>query len=272
MTALSVNTAWQPHFKLGLLIGVWLVVLLIAIAPFDAAELPFRIRLLLLPPYGFLFMLAYLLAVGVQNVVYKSYKRWHWGFEILVVLVANVLGVLICFLYYQSDIIRGDADFLAFASAIYFPIALLICFPLFSGRRYLSRPTPAPAKPIREGLLTLQGDGRKDFLQLPPAQLLYATSAQNYVEIHYLESGETKKHLLRTTLKKLEQQTPVLQRVHRSYLINPTHFRRWSGPNSLEVYAIEVPVSKQYRQALEQTLSQIGAEPSQKQLSPSQSQ
>ncbi|MEM9260311.1 MAG: LytTR family DNA-binding domain-containing protein, partial [Bacteroidota bacterium] len=151
------------------------------------------------------------------------------------------------------DIIRGTYSFFAFVSSIYLPIVLLLNFLVLAGRWFISRNLTAGAKSTSEAI-TLSGDGRKDLLQLSPDQLVYAVSAQNYVEVHYLVDGTLKKHLLRTTLKKVEQQTPVLRRIHRSHLINPLHFRRWTGPNSLEVYAVEVPVSKQYRAALEKVL------------------
>ena len=42
-----------------------------------------------------------------------------------------------------------------------------------------------------------------------------------------------------------------LVRIHRSHLINPVHFKSWKDAHTLSLTQIEVPVSKNYKKALE---------------------
>ena len=52
--------------------------------------------------------------------------------------------------------------------------------------------------------------------------LLYLESAENYVNICYLNKGKISKYLLRDTLKKIEESfagTEII-RCHRSYMVN----------------------------------------------------
>ncbi|MEL7163126.1 MAG: LytTR family DNA-binding domain-containing protein, partial [Bacteroidota bacterium] len=234
MQPLSLNTNWRSHLFLGLIVGAWLAVFLVFVGPFDAAELPLRIRAIILTPYGLLFLAAYLIVVGVQNALHARIARWNWGLEALILLLTYVLTLLFCFAYYKTDIIRGDYSFALFVGAVYLPTVLLISILLLAGRWFLN--SGEASSPATTPLLSLSGTGRKDLLQLNPEQLVYATSAQNYVEVFYLADGELKKHLLRTTLKDLEQQAVLLVRIHRSYLINPRHFRRWLDKGRLEVH------------------------------------
>ncbi|MEM9527175.1 MAG: hypothetical protein AAGA31_11235, partial [Bacteroidota bacterium] len=97
MKAVSITTRWRPHFMLGVLIGLWLVLLLVFLGPFDVADLPFRIRMMILPPYGLLFVLAYLAAVGCQNLIYRHWQRWNWPLEILTVFFSYFLGIFLCY-------------------------------------------------------------------------------------------------------------------------------------------------------------------------------
>ncbi|MEO0732793.1 MAG: LytTR family DNA-binding domain-containing protein [Bacteroidota bacterium] len=244
------NTSWRAHLFFGLLVGAWLAVFLVIVGPFDAAELPLHIRVLLLPPYGLLFLIAYLLTIGIQNWLFARLGRWNWWLEGLILFLTYAGSLLLSFAYYKTDIIRGDYSFANFVGAVYLPTVLLVSFLLLAGRWYLSR-RQAPVPDV----LSLSGTGQKDLLQLAPAQLVYATSAQNYVEVVYLADGELKKHLLRTTLKDLEKQVDLLLRIHRSHLINPQHFRRWLEAGRLEVHTVALPVSKQYRPEVKSRLS-----------------
>jgi len=65
------TTKWRPHLFLAATIGLWLAAFLVITAPFDASDLSFKGRLILLPPYSLLFLLAYLSTVALQNMIYR---------------------------------------------------------------------------------------------------------------------------------------------------------------------------------------------------------
>ncbi len=94
----------------------------------------------------------------------------------------------------------------------------------------------------------------KQFLSLKPQNLLYIQSAGNYVEIMYLSNQQVKKHLLRSSLKQIEQTMETydfLKRCHRSYLVNTQKISQIKKTNTaleLDLEYATVPVSKKYEE------------------------
>jgi hypothetical protein len=248
--ALAINLNFWSHFRLGLVIAVWLVAFLVLIGPFDGADLSLSIRALLMPPYGIIFLLAYLPVVWLQRYLYRWLGYWNLLTEAIIVLLAYVFCLLLTFAYYQSSVMNGTMDFWTFTASVFIPTVLIMSFILLFGRWFISRKIPVMEETAAPKLLALRGDNRHDVLRLLPEQLICVISAQNYAEVYYLLDGELKKHLLRTTLTKLDREVPELLRAHRSSLVNPTHFVRWEGTTGAMFYTVEVPVSKKYRENL----------------------
>jgi hypothetical protein len=93
--------------------------------------------------------------------------------------------------------------------------------------------------------------------------LLYLESAENYVNICYLNKGKVSKYLLRDTLKKIEESfagTEIV-RCHRSYIVNFEKvkvMRKDKDGLKLEFDSpsmADIPVSKTYVNAVMQTFS-----------------
>ena len=93
--------------------------------------------------------------------------------------------------------------------------------------------------------------------------LLYLESAENYVNICYLNKGKVSKYLLRDTLKKMEESfagTEII-RCHRSYIVNFEKvkvIRKDRDGLKLEFdnpSMADIPVSKTYVNAVMQTFS-----------------
>ena len=247
---LALNLNFWAHFRLGLVIAVWLVAFLVLIGPFDGADLSLSIRALLMPPYGLIFLLAYLPAVWLQRYLYRWLGYWNLLTEAVIVLSAYFLCLLLTFAYYQSSVMNGTMDFWTFTASVFIPTVLIMSFILLFGRWFISRKEPVVMEVATPKLVALRGDNRHDVLRLLPEQLVCVLSAQNYAEVYYLLDGELKKQLLRTTLTKLDREVPELMRVHRSALVSPTHFVRWEGTTEAMFYTVEVPISKQYRKQL----------------------
>ena len=115
------------------------MVFLVVVAPFDTSELSFKGRLLLLTPYGPLLFLAYLPAIALQNRLFRLLKSWNVLLEAGIILLTYVLSLLLCFAYYRSDWLRGEATFGQFIASIFLPTVLLISFILVCGRWFISR-------------------------------------------------------------------------------------------------------------------------------------
>ncbi|MEM6805545.1 MAG: LytTR family transcriptional regulator DNA-binding domain-containing protein [Bacteroidota bacterium] len=102
-----------------------------------------------------------------------------------------------------------------------------------------------------------------DTLPLMLKDILFISSNDNYVDIHYEEEGIRKKLLCRSSLKNIESQlvnpfSPIL-RCHRKFLINADRFSILKTSSrsmliSLKKYEDEIPVSKQYAEKISQAL------------------
>jgi len=246
MSALHLNTSFRLHLFIGLIISVWLAAFLVLIAPFDAAELPFLIRLQILPPYGIISLLGYMVIISFQKLIFNKFKKWTPFLEGLVILVFNILVLFGSYAYYKTTIINGTYTFSKFTFEVYYPIFFILLPIIVFGRWYLTKRT---LNKVKEGLVLI-GENKYDILKINFADLICISSADNYVEVSYLLNNELRKKLLRNTLKNIHQLQPDLLKVHRSHIINPIHFKEWINPNTIQLTKMQVPISKNYKQTI----------------------
>ncbi len=246
MSTLPLNTSYKHHFIVGLIVGIWLVAFLVLIAPFDIAELPFLVRLELLPVYGIITLACYLMLIPVQNWVFKQKKKWTLFLEVALIVVFNMLTLLGSFLYYKTAYVNGDYGFSKFTLEVYMPIFLIQLPILIFSRWYLNKKISSQ----KSDKIILTGENKMDILQMRFSDLICISSADNYVEISYLANNVLREKLLRTTLKKIHLQQPQLVKTHRSHIINPIHFKEWKGSNTIILTQKEVPVSKNYKKSI----------------------
>ncbi len=113
------------------------------------------------------------------------------------------------------------------------------------------------------GTVVLESDNRNEDLTIHPDTILYVEGADNYVEVVFRENGSVKKHLLRATLKSVEEtlpDSPLFLRVHKSYVVNSRHIERISGNAQgyrLHIAGVEepVPVSRRQNNLLREALN-----------------
>lgn len=118
----------------------------------------------------------------------------------------------------------------------------------------LLTPTPAAHFPP----ITLVADNERDTLTLPPTDLLYIESSDNYCTIYYQLNGKLQRPLLRSSLSRLETQLanfPHLVRCHRSFMVNLDQVERVTGNAQgyklhLQNSELEVPVARRYNETL----------------------
>jgi hypothetical protein len=100
--------------------------------------------------------------------------------------------------------------------------------------------------------LTIASELKSDDLLLPIDELIYIESADNYINICFLENGLLSQKLIRSTLGKVEAEAEkydCLIRCHRAYLVNLNHVRSFSGNAQglqlqLSLTDTSVPVSR----------------------------
>ena len=219
---------------------------LILIAPFDIEELNFSARLEILPVYGLITFLVYVLLIPFQNWLFKKTQTWNIVLELLFLTTFYLLLVFICFAYYNSAIVNGNYGFQKFTKEIFLPICFILLPIIIFLRWFLNKQTSKTS----ENYILITGDNKLDVFKLHTEELVAVSSADNYVEVNYLNNGKLQKKLLRNTLKAVQVDVPFLLKVHRSHLINPSHFKAWNGSNMIILTQMEIPVSKTYKAAL----------------------
>lgn len=213
---------------------------------------------------GIVFISSYLfIAALVPSLFPALFKNWTLGkaifwYALVMLFTGGGLFLYKSFLAGFSDFTLSEYFFFLGRTAL---IALTVSFFSLGLYQYLNRKSLNSISSQEEYLLnTSQGKA----IRIHPRDILYISSDDNYVDIHYLKDGQRKKEVLRASLKSIEAQlvnamTPMY-RCHRGYLINVNRFsiQNSSSRNmllSLNGYEDEVPVSRQYVTNLKKLLS-----------------
>ena len=98
---------------------------------------------------------------------------------------------------------------------------------------------------------------------IAPEAVMFIKSEENYVQIHYIDQGKTKKFTLRSSMKALESTLAKhgFVRCHRSYFINPSYIkivhRKSSGIIVAELKQEQmesIPISRKYQDGITRLL------------------
>jgi DNA-binding LytR/AlgR family response regulator len=119
-------------------------------------------------------------------------------------------------------------------------------------------------RPVVTENVNINDENGKVVLSLASKNILYFKSEDNYTLLHYTLDDHLKKELIRTTLKKLEQELgqPNFIRIHRSYMINSQNLI--SAAKTSRGYEVKMelasetalPVSATYQRDFEDRLIQ----------------
>lgn len=243
---LHLNPSYKAHVLIAFLISIWLVAFLIVIAPFDVSDLDIAERLIMMPSYGIITFIGYIVLIPIQNKIFFKTSRWTLQYELLFLMVFNIIVCLGCLLYYRTELISGDYSILEFILGVYYPIFFVLLSILIVLRWFLFKQT---AKSESDKII-ISGDNRLDTLSIKAEELVAVSSADNYVEINYLKNGELTKKLIRSTLKKISTEHPELIKTHRSHLINPIHITEWKDSKTLVLGDLLIPVTKTYKDSI----------------------
>lgn len=88
-------------------------------------------------------------------------------------------------------------------------------------------PSPQPSTQLK-----ILSESPKDYLEIAAQNFLFAKSEGNYVKCFYQQNDQVTTKLLRTSLKKVEEQlidSDTFIRCHRSYLVNKQQIQKVSG-------------------------------------------
>jgi len=241
----QLNISIKHNLIVGLLIALWLFVFAFIIKPFDDGTINFRAWFLISFGFSVVAFLCYCLLTILQRNLYKRISKWNISLEIASILLFYLIYFIGVYTFYKSSILNGGYTFSEFFSIIFIKVALILTPVIILARRYLIKLIPLP-----EDVIIFRGENRLDVLKIKIEDLVCVSNAQNYVEIFYIENGKLVSKLIRSSLKKVQEDFDFLMQIHRSHLINPVHFKSWRNQNTIILTQIELPVSKNYKETL----------------------
>ena len=189
--------------------------------------------------------LCYALLAIIQKSIYQKVSKWNVGFEIGSLVFFQLLFLVHTYIYYKSPVLNGGYDFFQFFRLIILKSALISTPIIVLARIYSVKLIPA-----KDESIIIKGENKLDILKIRKHDLVCVSNSQNYVEIFFMEESQLKTNLIRSTLKKVQSDFDFLVQVHRSHLINPSHFKAWKNQDTVSLTQIELPVSKNYKQRL----------------------
>lgn len=241
----ELNPKIKHHLIVGLLIGVWLFVFAFIIKPFDDGTINFRAWFLISFGFSIMAFLCYGILAILQKKVFEKTSKWNLGLETGFLIVFYIIYLIGIYAYYKSPILNGGYSLSKFFYTIFIKVALILTPVIILARRYLIKLIPQ-----KEDFIIIKGENKLDVLKIKKADLVCVSNAQNYVEIFYLENAKLHSKIIRSSLKKVQEDFSFLVQIHRSHLINPAHFKSWRNQNTIILTQIELPVSKNYKETL----------------------
>ena len=248
----KLNPSIKHHLLIGIFISIWLFFFAFFIKPFDDGTINFKMWLLISFGFSLIAFLCYGLLAIIQQSIYQKVSKWNVGCEIVSIIFFNLLFLVGTYLYYKSPVLNGGYSFSVFLRIIILKSSLILTPIIALARIYSVKLIPSEVEfipsevPETEDII-IRGENKLDILKIRISDLVCVSNAQNYVEIFFIEESQLKTKLIRSTLKKVQYDFDFLVQVHRSHLINPTHFKSWKNPDTIFLTQIELPVSKNYK-------------------------
>jgi len=138
-TLIAVKNNLKSHCILAGVVSFWLVLLLVLIAPFDASDLSPIVRIILMPMYGVIFFISYMLGYVIQIIWHKQSQTWNVFKEFCTVTLIYLFTFSLSWVYYKTDWINGDYDLYTFGINVFLPIGLILSIGIIFGRYYLNK-------------------------------------------------------------------------------------------------------------------------------------
>lgn len=242
---MTLNPKVEHHIIIAFLLALWAFIFGFFARPFEHGNMDLGIWIRVSIGFSLATFLAYILVAFYQKIIYNRLSKWNIYLEISIYFVFYFVYTIITYFYYKSSLVRGFYDFPRFFTEIILNITLIITPIIFLLRRYTIKLIPQ-----KEEYITFKGDNKLDFLKIKKDELICISNSQNYVEIFFLENEQLKTKLIRSSLKKIQYEFDFLIQVHRSHLINPSHFKSWKDSATILLTQVELPVSKSYKNRL----------------------
>ena len=192
-----------------------------------------------------------------KNITRVIYITWCIGEVAIASMFSSLYIVLI------------SAEPLAFyevAGTLFINLLATCVFPygfLWMGLELYSRNNDSPDAANDNSLIRFYDEYKKLKFVISPDAVIFIKSEENYVQINYLDQNRTKKHILRSSMRALEDTLSKhgLVRCHRSYFINPAFIKIVHRDASGQIVAElkqqgheAIPISRKYQESITRLL------------------
>ncbi len=270
-TSFPFINSFRHQFLIGIILGFFIGFLVIFLEPMGANNYSNPYKNLYFAGYGGIVFISYLLFVSFSNVYTHFLHVWKWLEEILFSFLFISTVIVVAFFYTELCINKSTERlqldwFLWWYQNMFLSFGVLISILMIALRRHYGvKPVSKeesvhPEVVLSKEVIRIKGMLKKDILECALTDVVFVKSEDNYVSIFYITSEGIKEKMLRGTLKHIHSQLPTLIRVHRSFIINPTHVEELRGnAQNGKVYlrGVETPiaVSKTYFERIKNELS-----------------
>lgn len=242
----------KHHCIIAIGLAIWIFVFLYFTEPLDVNEFGDDEKLIYMPLYGLMGAFCYLIFLPFQHYLYtKNEKNWYVKTELLFFLIFILVSICIARAFYLFVIVYGEPNPYTFwyhLKTVLIPAFLTILPIIIFGRYAFGK---YKNKKIEAQKIEIKGEGNYEGLRILLNDLICVQSSDNYIEVFYLSGNEVKKTLIRNKLSVIADEFSELLRVHRSYIINPYHFKQWKtekGKLFAELTSsIFAPISNTYK-------------------------
>jgi hypothetical protein len=202
----------------------------------------------------------------VQDRVMKNYtigSTLIWTFWIVFCIAdANfiVTTVLFRFESFSLSVFIKDQLFTLVLGFVITPLFILIHYNFILKQQISQLFKVVPnnqEKEARDEIILFQSEYKNDSLSVRMDCLLFIKSADNYIDVYYMNNNHVVHKLIRNTLASVEEKAlhPELLRCHRSYIVNKQKIKTVEGNSSgyniiLNQYSQKIPLSKKYKNAI----------------------
>jgi hypothetical protein len=264
-----------PNIRFHIFIGIFVALFLMVFQPFGTEDWLTDYKILKLAGYGILSFFVPTILFFFRNFLINKFSFEHkYKVKHEVIWLISILISIACVNWvYTSYLISIPLSLSLFGYAI-FMVCAIGFFPIVASiyvkyNQYLAL-NEKEAKVLddliinnseldvenrqeSENVITLVAENGKDMITLEANNLLYIESSENYSNIVFMKSGKVEKILLRSTLKRLEEQidNPFILRCHRSFIVNLKNVLHFSGNAQGYLMSItgtdtKIPVSRSY--------------------------
>ncbi len=264
------SASWKSELVTGVAISTFIFLFLRLFQPFGLHN-EFPYKNMIIGGFGLVTFLAYAIETFLLPQFLPQFyleEKWTTGKQLLMSISTVILiaignwTYLVALGFTTFSYVSGLGLILNTFLVGSFPVTIMVIITEMRLLKLHSNASEAVNQGIQNAALELPdpdeiqilNEDGKPALEIDPAKVIYITSADNYVEVHIQENEQTRKQLVRSSLRGMENQlsgNTNFFRCHRSYLINLQHVEHSEGNSAglrldLNHVSTQIPVSRSY--------------------------